>query len=202
MKRTSHVHDLCTERSHTCSTANPYHLFLRVKYRMEISIRSTHNNFISWFKSKDIRRGDTRHYFLETDLRFRFERRCSYTHSQHNTVTFGWIVCHRICTYRRYIILAFKTKEPELLPCRKIFVSNQLFINIFIIVHLILRNLYLCITARKKVHVLAWRQCHNKLFDKCSDILITDYFTLPLLYTKNTFGYLYRKVTFYLALTS
>jgi len=101
LQRLRHVHDLGTQRSHTSTTTNPHHLSLRIENWVEITIRTTHSHLITRFQRKDIRRSDTRHHIHETNLWFRFERRRSDTHGQHDTVTLSRIVSHRIGTDRR-----------------------------------------------------------------------------------------------------
>ena len=130
------VHDLCTQRSHTGTTTNPHHFLLRVEYRMEVSVRTTHDNLVTWFQREDIRRSDTRHYIHKSGtLFFRFERWSSDTYSQHDTVTFRRIVGHRVSTDCFLIVLTLQAQQTEFLPCRQIFVTNQALIDILVIVH-------------------------------------------------------------------
>ena len=55
IQRTGHVHDLRTEGSHTGTTTDPNHFFLRIEMGMEVAIRTTHDYFVAGFKRKDVR---------------------------------------------------------------------------------------------------------------------------------------------------
>lgn len=48
------VHDLGTEWCHTCTTANPHHLLAGVVNRMEVAIRSTHEDLIAGLEGEDV----------------------------------------------------------------------------------------------------------------------------------------------------
>ena len=92
-----HVHDLCTQRSHTCTTANPYHFLLAVEMWMEIAERTTHNNLVAWFKREDVRRSNT-WIHIHKSTAIWFEWRSCNTYGQHEDITFCRIVRHRIGT--------------------------------------------------------------------------------------------------------
>ena len=40
VQRLCHVHDLSTQRSHTCTTTNPNHLLARSEVRVEVAVRT------------------------------------------------------------------------------------------------------------------------------------------------------------------
>ena len=50
VERLGHVHDLCTQRSHTGTTTDPNHLALRVEMRMEVAVRATHDHLVAWLQ--------------------------------------------------------------------------------------------------------------------------------------------------------
>ena len=54
VKCLEHVHDLCTERSHTGTTTNPDHLALGVEHRCKFSVRSAHHALVAWFEAEDV----------------------------------------------------------------------------------------------------------------------------------------------------
>ena len=170
---------------------------------MEVSIRPTHYYLVTRFQRKDIRRSDTRHYIHKSGtLFFRLERRGSDTYSQHDTVTFCRIVGHRVSTDCFLFILTFQAQQTEFLPCRQIFFTDQALINVLIIIHWEFRYLDLCVRTRDKVHVFAFRQCHDKLFDKCSHILVGDHFALPLFHAEYRLVNLDSHVTLHFHLTA
>ena len=169
---------------------------------MEVSIRTAHRHLVTRLQREYVGRSDTRHHIHEAYLRFRLEGRSGDTDSQHDAVPFCRIIRHRICTYRRFVILAFQTKQSELLPRRKVFLANQVLVNILVIIHGISRNLYLCIRTGDEVHVLTGRQCNDKLLDKGCHVLVGDDFALPLLDTHYRLGNLDAHVTFQFHLTA
>ena len=102
-----HMHYLCSQRSHSGSTAYPYHFFLRIKMRMEFSVRSTHKNLISRLQREYIRRCDT-WIDIHKSAAIRLEWRCRNSYCQHKHITFCRIVCHRICPYCRLRVYTFQ----------------------------------------------------------------------------------------------
>ena len=130
------VHDLGTQRSHTGTTANPHHFLLRIEYRVEVSVRTTHDYLITRFQCEDIRRSDTRRYIHKAlSLIFRLERRSCDTYCQHDTVALCRIVSHRIRTDGFFVVVTLQCKQTEFLPCRQILVTNQALVNVLIIIH-------------------------------------------------------------------
>ena len=198
-----HMHNLCTQRSHTGTTADPHHLLLGVEYRMEVSVRATHGYLITRFQGKDIRRSDTRHYIHEARaLVFRLERRRGDTYRQHNAVAFGRIVGHRIGTDGFFVIAALQAQQTEFLPCRQILITDKALVDVLIIIHRIFRNLNLRIRTRNEIHVLAFGQCNDELFDERSHILVGDNLALPLFYAQYAFGNLDGHIAFHFHLAT
>ena len=115
MQRLGHVHDLSAQRSHTSTTTNPNHLLLRVEVWVEVAIRTTHNHLIARLQREDVRRCDTWVHLHEATL-VGLERRCSDTNGQHEHITFGRIVCHRVCTDGGLGVLTLQGEQTELLP--------------------------------------------------------------------------------------
>ena len=93
MQRLCHVHNLSTQRSHTGTATNPYHLLLRVEVRVEVAERTAHNHLVAGFQREDVRRGNTRVDIHEAAL-VGLERWCGDTHGQHEDVALGGIVGH------------------------------------------------------------------------------------------------------------
>ena len=90
-----HMHDLCTQRSHTGTTANPNHLAARTIYGTELSVRTTHDHLVAGLQAEDVRRGNTRIDILEArSLIFGLEGRSGNTHVQCDDVTLVGIVGH------------------------------------------------------------------------------------------------------------
>ena len=203
MQRLGQVHNLGTQRSHTCTTTDPHHFVLRIQNRVEVTVRSTHGHLVTWLQRKDVRRSDTRHHIHKArSLILRFERRSSDTYSQHDAVTLSRIVGHRISTDGRFVVAALQAEQTEFLPCRKIFVTDQALVDVLIIIHREGRNLDLGIRTRHKVHVFARRQSHDKLFDKRSHVLVRDHLALPLFHTQDRLVDLDRHILFHLHLAS
>ncbi|GFH88454.1 hypothetical protein IMSAGC001_03897 [Bacteroides acidifaciens] len=136
MQSLRQVHDLRTQRSHTSTTTNPHHFLVGIKDRVEVSVRTAHDNLVTRFQSEDIRRSNTRHHIHKSrTLIFRFERRSSDTYCQHDTVTFGRIVGHRVSTDCFLIVLTLQAQQTKFLPCRQILFTNQALVDILVIVH-------------------------------------------------------------------
>ena len=74
------------------------------------------------------------------------------------------------------------------MPCRQIFITDEALVDVFVVVHRILRNFDLCVRAGQKIHMLAFWQGNDEFFDKCGDILVGYYLTFPFLYTEYRFG--------------
>ena len=49
-----HVHDLCSEWCHACSSSYPYHFALGVEFWVEVSVRSAHDDFVAWLEAEDV----------------------------------------------------------------------------------------------------------------------------------------------------
>ena len=171
MQCTSHMHNLCTKRSHTGTTTDPNHFFLRIEDWVEVSVRTTHQHLVTRFQSKDVRRSDTRIYIHKSATVW-FERRSSDTYCQHEHVTFCRIVGHRVSTDSFFRVLTFQAKQTEFFPSRQIFVTDKALINVLVVIHFKFRNLNLSIRTRDKVHVSTFRQLHFELFDKSSHVLV------------------------------
>ena len=54
VERAGHVHDLCTQRSHTSTTADPDHFLLRVEMGMEVTVGTTHDNLVAGLECEDV----------------------------------------------------------------------------------------------------------------------------------------------------
>ena len=94
------------------------------------------------------------------------------------------IVGHRIGTDGFFVIAALQAQQTEFLPCRQILITDKALVDILIIIHRIFRNLNLRIRTRNEIHVLAFGQCNDELFDERSHILVGDNLALPLFYAQ------------------
>ena len=50
-----HVHDLSTERSHTCTTTDPDHLATCAVLWTELTVRTRHDHLVTWLEAEDVR---------------------------------------------------------------------------------------------------------------------------------------------------
>ena len=180
-----HVHNLGTQRSHSCASTDPNHLLFRVEMRMEVAKRTAHRHLVAGFQRENIRRGDTRIHLHETAL-VGLHRRRGDTNSQHENVALGRIVCHRISANRGFGILALQREQAEFLPRRQVFFANQRLVEILVVVDAVEgRNLDLRIRTRNEVHVFAGGQLHLEFLDERGDIPIGNDGTFILLHAEN-----------------
>ena len=160
------MHNLRAQRSHTGATANPNHLSLRVKYRMEIAIRTGHHNLIARFEAEDIGRCNSARYIHKArSLLLRFERRSGNTDRKGDDISLVRIVGHRVCPYGRLCILLLQAKETKFLPGRNIEVSNEAAVEV-VVIQVVCRNIYLSIRTWKEVHMLSRRKRNLELLDE------------------------------------
>ena len=134
MQRLTHMHNLCTQRSHTGTTTYPNHLALRIKDRMELSIRTAHSHLVAWLQTEDVRRSNTWTNIHKAHLWFWLKRRCCNTDGQHEAVALSRIVSHRVSTDSWRVVLALQGEQAELLPCWQIF-AQRFLVNVLVIVH-------------------------------------------------------------------
>jgi len=146
---------------------------------MEVSVRSAHNDLVAGFKRKNVRRSDARHHVLEAYGRFGLERRRRYADGQHDAVAFCRVVRHGVGADGLFRVLAFQVEETEFLPCREVFFTDQRLVNVFVVVHGECWYLDLCVRSGDEVHVFAFWQFDNELFDKRSYVLVGDDFAFP-----------------------
>ena len=148
---------------------------------MEISVRAAHRYLVTRFQGEDVRGSDTRHHIHEARaLVFRLEGRSGDTYRQHDAVALCRIVSHGVGTDGFFIVTAFQAEQTEFLPCRQILLPDKGLVDVLVVIHGEFRNLNLRIRTGDEVHVLALGQCHDKLFDKRSHVLVGDNLALPL----------------------
>ena len=185
VQRFRHMHNLGTQRSHSCASADPNHLLFRVEMRMEVAKRTAHRHFVAGFQRENIRRGNARIHLHETAL-VGLHRRRGNTNRQHENVALGGIVRHRIGANRGFGILALQREQAEFLPRRQIFFANQRLVEILVVVDAVEgRNLDLRIRTRNEVHVFAGRQLYFEFLDERGDIPIGNDGTFVLLHAEN-----------------
>jgi len=149
---------------------------------MEVSVRTTHRHLVTRFQGKDVRRSDTR-INIHKATAVGLERRSSDTYCQHEHITLGRIVGHRVSTYGRLRVDTLQREEAKLLPCRQILVADKAFIDILVIIHRECRNLDLCIRTRQEVHMGTGRKLHFEFLDKGSHVFVGDNGTFVLFYS-------------------
>jgi len=181
-----HVHDLRTQRSHTGTTSDPNHLFLRVEMGMEIAVRTTHHHLVTRLQAEDIRRADACGHVLESHLRTRQEGCGGYAHGERDDIALGRIVGHRVGAYGLLGVMCLERQQVKGLPCAKIVVADETLVEVFVIVdRIVLRYGDLRIRAGKEVHVLARRQRYLELLDERRHVAVRDHRALPLLHAED-----------------
>ena len=92
------------------------------------------------------------------------------------------MVGHRISTERRLRILGHQIPHFHLVP-----ISAESFIDIHVaeLDFIVLRNIYLNISAATEIERLALGQFYDELFEESGDIAVRHHFALPFLDTEN-----------------
>ena len=85
-------------------------------------------------------------------------------------------------------VLAFEAEQPEFLPSRQIFGTDEVAVDVGSIVHFVGRNLYLGIGAGHEVHVFAGGKRHDEFLYEGSHIAVGYHFTFPLLHVEGGGG--------------
>ena len=146
LKSAEHVHDLCTERCHTGTTAYPYHLTSCTILRTELSIWARHDDLVAWLEGEDIRGGYAWIDIHEAwTLVLWFEWWGGDTHIKGYDIALIRIVGHGVGTDGWLCIDTLQWEQPELFPCWEICISNEALVNITVIVYLESRDTYLCV---------------------------------------------------------
>ena len=105
MQGAEKVHEMRTQRRHTRSTADIYHFAPRILY-MEISIRPREGYFVAGLARKDIGRTYTGLDTGRPCTRRTIERRRSDTDIEHDDISLGGIIGHRISPEGLLIVAA------------------------------------------------------------------------------------------------
>lgn len=202
MEGLGEVHDLCTEGSHAGAAANPHCFFLAGGVDVEVAVGAGHYHLVAGFEREDIGGGYTGHHVLEADFGLGLEWRGGYAHGEHDAVAFGRVVGHGVGAHCCLLVLAFEAEEAEFLPCGEVFLADERFVDVLVVVHLVGRNLDLGVGSGLEVHVFARRKGHDEFLDECGHILVGDNLTFPFAHVEHGGGHADAHVGFYLYLAA
>ena len=101
-----------------------------------------------------------------------------------------------------FIVVTLQTEQSEFLPCRQIFLANQFFVDVFVVIHRVFGNLDLRVRTGDEVHVFAGRQCYDEFFDESGHVLVRDNLAFPFFHAEYAFGHLDFHVILHLHLAS